>query len=442
MRRLSVVARPTGLLLVAASLLLPLLGGAAGAQDEPSPPLPGTDGVVRVVEISGLLDDILADFLEGAVRDANDAGAVALVLQVNSRQAVVSDERLNELADLIDDSPLYVAAWVGPSGSVATGKTAQLLAVADRVVVNVGSDIGDTGPQVLDPDRYGVLWGDNAPLLRDSTVNWEQAIDLGISTCVDVELDPALIPEGVDPAQAQRERCAATIVDFILDIPGVESREVLVDGQPRREPITSVQFGAVSLIDQLFHTVASAPVAYLMFIIGMALILFEFFSAGVGIAGVIGAIFMLLGTYGLAVLPHRTWAIVALVLAMLAFATDIQTAVPRVWTMVGTVLFAVGTVFLFPDAKASMSWIPMVVGILGMAVVMWRGMPIMVRGRFATTVIPRDFLEGREATVVSDGVVSIDETPWPASLPSSVAPGQKVQVIGSNGPILECGPVR
>ena len=33
------------------------------------------------------------------------------------------------------------------------------------------------------------------------------------------------------------------------------------------------------------HTVASPAVAYLLFVIGLALLLFELFTAGVGIAG-------------------------------------------------------------------------------------------------------------------------------------------------------------
>ena len=36
------------------------------------------------------------------------------------------------------------------------------------------------------------------------------------------------------------------------------------------------------------HTVSSPPVAYLLFVIGLALILFELFTAGVGVAGLVG----------------------------------------------------------------------------------------------------------------------------------------------------------
>ena len=214
----------------------------------------------------------------------------------------------------------------------------------------------------------------------------------------------------------------------MINLDGFES-EVFTDedGIPRRRPLTRVQFQGLSLLDQLFHTVASPPVAYLLLIIGMGLLLFEFFSIGVGIAGVIGGVCLLLGSYGLAVLPFRTWALALLVLAMVAYAVDIQTAVPGLWTAVGTALFTVGTIFLYPESHANMSWIPMLVGIVGMAVVMYRGMPIMVRGRFSTTFVPRDFLVDQQGIVTEGGLVRIAGAEWPLADPS-VAAGSEVVV--------------
>jgi membrane-bound serine protease (ClpP class) len=126
-----------------------------------------------------------------------------------------------------------------------------------------------------------------------------------------------------------------------------------------------------------------------LLISGLALLLFEFFSIGIGIAGVIGAISFALSAYGLTVLPFRLWALILVIFSMLAFAIDIQTVVPRIWTLIGQISFTLGTLFLYPEPNVEMSWIPMSVGIAGILVLMARGMPIMIRGRFATTEINR-----------------------------------------------------
>ena len=56
-----------------------------------------------------------------------------------------------------------------------------------------------------------------------------------------------------------------------------------------------MRFSKLGLVDQLFHTVASPAVAYLLLLIGLALLIFEFFTAGVGIAGVVGAACLVAG---------------------------------------------------------------------------------------------------------------------------------------------------
>ena len=188
----------------------------------------------------------------------------------------------------------------------------------------------------------------------------------------------------------QLARCAnPTLGDFLVNRESFISEVIETDGGPRLSPLTKTKINRLNLIDQLMHTVASPPVAYLLLISGLALILFEFFSIGIGIAGVIGAISFSLSTYGLAILPFRTWALVLIIFSMFAYAIDIQTVVPRVWTLIGQISFTLGTIFLYPAANVQMSWIPMSVGIIGMLVLMARGMPIMIRGRFATTEIER-----------------------------------------------------
>jgi membrane-bound serine protease (ClpP class) len=405
-------------------------------------------GFVEILEVSGLLDDVVADALEDAINGVNADGGRALILQVNSKQAVVSDERLNELAALIVESPAPVAVWVGPSGSRAAGKVAQLVGVADSVGVAIGAKLGNTGEQVLDPERFGQVWGDNQALLRDTDLTWEQTIEAGIVPCERLEVDELGQPLTEEQSLA---RCSnPTVGDFLLTVEGVEFTVIDEGEGPRRQLDTRVRFRGLSLLDQLMHTVASPPVAYLLTVIGLALLVFEFYSIGIGIAGAIGAVFLGLGGYGLATLPIRTWALVLLVIAFVAYSIDVQTAVPRAWTAIGMVLFAVGTLFLYPESDVSMSWIPITVALIGMGVVMYRGMPIMVRGRFSTTAIPRDFLEqerGVVTEVASDGQATVEirgaswRGMWRAEAGQSLAVGDDVVVTGASGLVLDVEPV-
>ena len=192
------------------------------------------------------------------------------------------------------------------------------------------------------------------------------------------------------------------------------------------------------------HTVASPPVAYLLFIIGMALIVFELFTAGVGVAGLVGAGCLMLGSYGLAALPTNWWAVGLLLFSAFGFAVDVQTGVPRVWTGIGTVAFIFGSFGLYDGV--SLSWITLLVGIGGMALAMLAGMPAMVRTRFSTPTIGREWMIGEEGDAVDDvapdGVVTVRGAPWRArtNRATPIAAGDPVRVAGIDGLVLEVEP--
>ena len=425
--------------------------GAAAAQ----PAEDADAGMAVVVEVTGLIDPVMAELIEDSLAVATDGGARLLVFRVDAQRSVVSDARLAELARAIADSSVPVAVWVGPNGASLEGKPAQLFAVADAVGIAPGTGVGNLGPPLASLSGEPVAWT-NQELLRDRKLGWRQLISEGVVACDRLTLDvladryaEAGIP--FDPQQVQippdEEQCVAPLIgDFLVDLEefGFVSDVVEVDGRPRLSPVTQVQFRGLSLLDQLFHTVASPPVAYLLLTIGMGLMLFEFYTAGIGVAGVVGALLFILAGYGLSVLPHHPWALALLAGSMVAFGIDIQTSVPRFWTSAGMVMFAAGTWWLYDGV--SMSWIPMVVMTGAVAVAMFSGMPSMVRTRFSTPTIGRDWMIGELGEVVDDvapdGVVRIRGALWRARVnrATPVVAGEQVRVAEIDGLWLEVEP--
>ena len=106
---------------------------------------------------------------------------------------------------------------------------------------------------------------------------------------------------------------------------------------------------------------------------------------------------------------------------MLAFAVDVQVGIPRFWTAVGIVATTVASLWLFeplPGVTLRPSWITLIAGIGGIALAFVVGMPSMVRTRFATPTIGREWMIGELGEVVEavdpDGVVSVGSARWRA----------------------------
>ena len=150
MRRLAI-----GLVIGAAVLGVFTAPANAGDGDEGDADL----GRVDVLLVSGLFDRIVVDAIEDAIDDAVAADAQALIIQVNSRGAVVGDDRMEDLLAAVAESPVPIAVWVGPSGARLYGAPAQLLAVADVTGMAPGRGSG-TPENCLAPPGVDVDFGD------------------------------------------------------------------------------------------------------------------------------------------------------------------------------------------------------------------------------------------------------------------------------------------
>lgn len=390
---------------------------ASSAQETGCP-----NGCVRVYDVAGLIDPVVVAFLEQGITEAETTpGTVGVVLELNSDGVVVSDDDLARLARRLRRSTVPVSAWIGPSGATARGGAAELVAILDHSSIAPGSTIGDVGSQRLPVEEFGHLFDGKASALHTSTVGATRAVSSGVV-----------------------DRQAPTAGDHLVGLDGVESKVVKgKGGELRRQPVTRAVIAKLPLLDQLFHTVASPAVAYLLLGVGIGLLIFEFFTAGVGVAGVIGAGSLLLASYGLGVLPVRTWAVVVLGLAGVAFAIDVQTGVPRAWTFIGMTAWIVGSAFLFDGVH--LPWLALITGLVGMGVAMISGMPAMVRSRFGTPTVDRDFLVGADGTAIttvrSGGTVTVDGALWPArSAGSRISSGTEVTVTAADGAVLEVEP--
>lgn len=422
---MSALARRVSLVVVGCFALLALGAGASGAQSQ-------VVDQVRIIEVDGLIDPVLAQFLTDELERAEADEILAVVWQLNSEGAVIDDSELIELATRYRDSDVEFAVWVGPAGSAALGGSAELAATADILGVAAGSRIGETGDPRLPAGQFGPGFGSLAERVQTVPISAGDAVDAGLA---------------VGPVES-----VSVLGEFLTQIPGYQTLQcggtdadpAACDGASGVVAETENRFVSLPLIDQMFHTVGSPEVAYLLFTGGLALLVFELYTAGVGIAGLIGATFLALGCYGLGVLPTRPLGVGLLLLAFVLLSVDIQTNVPRYYTVAGLVAFALGTWLIWDGV--TMSWVTGAAGIIGAVLFAYAGMPSMVRTRFSSPVIGRRWMIGElgvaESRIDPNGTITLRSTPWRAvtNRATPIEPGSPVRVIGIDNLVLEVEP--
>ncbi|MDP9389372.1 MAG: hypothetical protein M3Q48_16005, partial [Actinomycetota bacterium] len=365
---------------------------------------------VDVIEVIGLVDPVQVDFVADAVRAAEAGGAEALVIQLDSGGGVADPHDVDVLAFRIAHARVPVAVWVGPSGRRAVGQAFQLVRASSIAGVAPRTRVGPAGRALPAADALerGVVEV-NAPTLGDFIVELDDR-QVGAST--------------LETAEVVRQ-------------PGED---------PRRRPTVEVRFAKLGLVPRLLHTAASPSVAYLLFVAGLALIVLELFTAGIGMAAATGAACLVLSCYGLAVLPTRPYAVALLVLGIVGYAIDVQAGTPRTWTVIGTVAMAVGTVRLYEGGLAP-SPVVMLTVVAGTALLMVAGLPAMLRSRFSTPTIGRESMVGELgaalASVNPEGTVEVRGAPWRArtNRATPIEAGESVRVVAIDGLLLEVEPV-
>ncbi|HZN14630.1 MAG TPA: NfeD family protein, partial [Acidimicrobiales bacterium] len=213
---------------------------------------------------------------------------------------------------------------------------------------------------------------------------------------------------------------------------------------PQRQPSVPVLFAKPPLVARMLHATANPTVPYFLLLAGMLLILFEFFSIGVGLAAAAGVLAIALSAYGFGVLPTRPLGLGLLVLGMFGLSVDLQAGAPRAWTVIGAASLIGGSLTLY--AGLSVPLVAVVVVLAGTALFVGAAMPAVMRARFSTPTIGRESMLGElgvaRSAIDPDGTVEVRGAPWRArtNRATPLAVGDRLRVVGIDGLVLEVEP--
>ncbi len=405
---------------------------------------------IDVVQVEGWFDPPNESLVRDSIAEANERRATMIVLQVKSQGAIDADA--DRIIRAIDRSRVPVVVWVGPTGSDAKGATTLLLEAAHRAYISPASGAGPAHPVALDDpdattarevaDRLAALAErrgrdpDGARKLATARLGSSAARAVGAT-------------DGVRPTVGELiVRLDGETVQTAAGEVTLSTARVIGEGQDRRrQPNQEVRFIRLDLGGQVLHRLISPSIAYFLFVAGLALLVFEFYTASIGLAGLVGALCVVGALVGFSYLPVQWWAFALLVVAALGFAVDVQAGSLGFWTIVGAVALGSGSLWLYGgSARLGPPWWVMLVVCLGMLLFMIGGMTAMIRSRFSTPTVGREGMIGEtglaEVDIAPDGVVVIRGARWRArtNRATPIPAGDEARVVSVEGLVLEVEP--
>jgi membrane-bound serine protease (ClpP class) len=267
--------------------------------------------------------------------------------------------------------------------------------------------------------------------LRGRNAQWGES---AVREAVSISAAEALENKVIDLVAADLPSLLAA-----LDGRTVEAAGKRVTLSTRSAPVVEVE---PDWRTKLLSAITNPSVAYLLVIIGIYALIFEFSNPGLLLPGVAGAICIVVALYAFQLLPVN-YAGIALILLGVAFMVA-EAFVPSFGALGigGVIAFVIGSMILVdsdvPGLSIPYALIAGVAAASALFLVFVLGM--IVRGRFRPVVSGRESLIGAAAEALDDfqgeGWVRVQGERWRVKVDGSVRRGQRLRITAVEGLVL------
>lgn len=403
------------------------------------------------------------DYIERAMESASVGNAELIVIMMDTPGGL--DSAMRAIIKNITSASIPVATYVAPTGSRAASAGTYILYASHIAAMAPGTNLGAATPvQIggISPPKVDDQAESNGDEAKNKTedASKNKAINDAAAYIRGLAKLRGRNEQWAEKAVLEAASLSATealennVIDFIatdLDdlLAQLDGHVIEIQGVDRT---LQTKDAAISVIEpdwrsELLSVITNPNVAYILLLVGIYGLIFEFSNPGALVPGTVGAICLLLALYSLQLLPINY---AGMALLLLGIALMIGEAFQPSFGMLGiggVIAFVIGSIILM-DTEApgfgidlsviftfALASVVMFVFVVGMA----------LKSRRRPVVSGAEQLLGSEAVVINDfennGEVFVHSEAWSAQSDKPLSKGQRVRVIGMNGLILEVEPM-
>lgn len=422
---------------------------------------------VLVLAINGAIGPATADYVHRGIEHARTQGAQLLVLQMDTPGGL--DTSMRAIIKDILAAPMPVAAFVAPAGARAASAGTYILYASHVAAMAPATNLGAATPVQIGgvsgggKDGEGKDGGDGKagkgsgkagevssdPMTRKH-VHDAAAYIRGLAQMRgrNVEWGERAVREAVSLSSA--EALKLKVIDLVAeDVPQLLRR---LDGRKfgiaGTERVLDTAGAAATAFEpdwrtRLLSVITDPSIAYILVLLGLYAILFEFYNPGMVLPAVVGAICVLVALYAFQMLPVN-YAGLALILLGIGFMAG-EAFFPAYGSLGigGVIAFVVGSVILI-DTDIPGYGIPYAL-IGGFAAASAAFLMLMIavvlKARRRPVVSGREELLGSAGEVLEDfdeeGWARVHSETWRVRAAMPLKAGQRVRIAAMDGLVLD-----
>ena len=442
--------RRIGRFAFAVPLLLGLLTVLAG-----SPARAADDRSVAVLPATGVVDSILAGYLEEGIAKAEREGAAAVVITLNTPGGELGQTR--RIVTALLDSPLPTIVWVSPAGAHAASAGTFITLAGHVALMAPGTNLGAASPvsgsgEDIPETMNKKVVEDTSALMRSIAAARGRNAEWAVSTITEAKAataDEAVELGAVDGVAATLEEVLGLADGRVVDVAGSEVTIETAGASTYDLPMNPFQ--------AFLHLLSDPNVAFILFTVGFYGLLYEVISPNF-VTGILGAIAIVLAFIGFGSLPLNVAGLILIGLGVVMFLLEFHVVSNGLLTVAGIVCFALGASALYtepgtptaPDLQvdprvifALTATTAAYMGLVLFLVVRWRRRQLLL-GPSSTALVLADGAIGSVRSMLAPiGIVYAAGEEWTAraSDDRALSPGTPIRVVGQEGLTLIVEPL-
>ena len=415
-----------------------------------------------MLEMDGPVSPASGDFVVRGIEKAAATDAGLVILRIDTPGGL--DSAMRNIVQAILASPVPVVGYVAPSGARAASAGTYILYACHVAAMAPGTNVGAATPVQLSPgggmpsplkpgagDRPDNAAGDDAmhhKIINDAAAYLRSLAELRGRN---VEWTAKAVYDGA--SLSAKEALKEGVIDLLARntdelLSQLDGYQLTMDGETavlNTEDMT-ITVLAPDWRTRLLSVIADPNIAYILILIGIYGLIFEFYNPGFVLPGVVGAISLLLALFALQVLPVNYAGLALLVLGIIFMVSEAFVPSFGALGIGGLVAFVIGSIIMIDtDVPGYGISLPLIFTFTFISGVFFLGiiaMAIKARGR--PVVSGQEELINAIGTVQQDfsdqGWIHIHGESWRARTGVPLKHGQKVRVTRIDGLTLDVEP--
>jgi membrane-bound serine protease (ClpP class) len=419
-----------------------------------------------LLEVDGVIGPPIADYVVYELGAARPDQVRLIILRMNTPGGL--DTSMRQIISAILASPVPVATYVAPNGARAASAGTYIAYASGIAAMAPGTNIGAATPvqlvgnpvpsdrnQQKEQKQQETKPGEPADAETRKAVNDAVAYIRSLAALHD--RNPDWAAEAVRSAASlpASEALSLHVIDVIADdVPDllrkIDGRIVKVAGKPQQ--LTTAHLDVVVVPPdwrtELLTLVTNPNVAFILLLIGVYGLIFEFLNPGAVAPGLIGAISLLIALYALAFVPINYAGAALVLLGVALMVAEAHVGAFGAFGVGGIAAFVIGSLMMFPAHTPGFTLSMGVVAgaTIGSAALLLLVLAALLRSRRRPVVTGSEALIGAEGETVSwqngEGRVRVKGEIWLARSGASLAAGSRVKIVGRDGLVLRVEGIR